>query len=255
MVNNIPNGKIKCIRIVNSARRVKVQFVVEEECDEIEKCAKPVLGIDLGVASLGVFDTGTKIAGRKRKLEKVKSRQREMNHRTRKRDKNREDRKRKTFRSKTYLKAQKALQKEKQRVKEMERGFLHEVTTAIVKENPNIAVEKLTILNMVKNSRLSRIILEQSWGLFVRMLEYKAERAGGRVVKVNPKNTSKACSVCGNVKEVLPLSEPVYSCSNCGFVLDRDHNAALNIANLASAGLSAGDTPTHSAMGFSSTLT
>ena len=128
-------------------------------------------------------------------------------------------------------------------------------TTAIVKDNPNIAVEKLTILNMVKNKRLSRSILEQSWGLFVRMLEYKAERAGGRVVKVNPKNTSKACSGCGNVKASLPLSERVYSCSNCGLVIDRDHNAAKNIANLANAGLSAGDTPTHSAMGFSSPLT
>ena len=125
VVNNIPNGKIKCIRIVNSARRVKVQFVVEE-CDEVEKCKKPFQGIDLGVESLSVFDTGTKIAGRKRKLEKVKSRQREMNHKTRKRDENREDRKRKTFRSKTYLKTQKVLQKENQLVKEKEMGFVHD---------------------------------------------------------------------------------------------------------------------------------
>ena len=92
---------------------------------------------------------------------------------------------------------------------------------------------------MVKNHKLARSILEQKWGTFIRMLEYKAERAGGRVVKVNPANTSKTCSGCGSVKSVLLLSERVYSCSDCGIEVDRDVNAACNILRLAQATSSA----------------
>ena len=88
---------------------------------------------------------------------------------------------------------------------------------------------------MVKNHKLARSILEQKWGTFIRILEYKAERAGGRVVKVNPVNTSKTCSCCGSVKAVFLLSERVYSCSECCIEFDRDVNAASNILRLAQA--------------------
>ena len=82
---------------------------------------------------------------------------------------------------------------------------------------------------MVKNHKLARSLLEQKWGTFIRMLEYKAERAGGRVVKVNSANTSRTCSSCVSVKAVLLLSVRVYLCSKSGIEVDRDVNAARNI--------------------------
>ena len=98
---------------------------------------------------------------------------------------------------------------------------------------------------MVKNHKLARSILEQKWRTFVRMLEYKAERAGGRALKVNPANTSRTFSGFDSVKAVLLVSERVYSCSNCGIKIDRDINAAHNILRLvqatSSVGISAGE--------------
>ena len=74
---------------------------------------------------------------------------------------------------------------------------------------------------MVKNHKLVRIILEQKWDTFVRMLEYKTERASGQVMKGNPANTSRTCS-------------------SCGIEIDRDDNAARNFLRLAQATSSAG---------------
>ena len=83
---------------------------------------------------------------------------------------------------------------------------------------------------MVKNGRLARSILEQTWGAFVQLLSYKAEEAGGWVRKVPRHNTSQRCSACGAMPdEKLTLAVRAYRCARCGAVEDRDVNAARNI--------------------------
>ncbi|RZN30610.1 MAG: transposase [Methanosarcinales archaeon] len=64
----------------------------------------------------------------------------------------------------------------------------------------------------------------------INFTTYKAEEAGGAVKLVNPRNTSKQCSVCGCI-QAMPLSQRTYRCPDCGNVMDRDHNAAINILN------------------------
>ena len=152
----------------------------------------------------------------------------------------------KTKWSNSYKKALKLHSKECQTVKERELGFMHMLTSAIVSKHPNLVIEDLQITNMVKNHKLARRILEQNWGTFKRLLEYKAESAGGQVVTVSPRNTSRACSDCGNVKETLSLYERVYRCSVCGNQIDRDLNAARNILILGCPSVSAG----YEAVGF-----
>ena len=120
--------------------------------------------------------------------------------------------------------------KEWQRVRERERGSLHELTAELVKQSNTFYVENLNVLNMVKNHRLARSILEANWGTFIQMLTYKAESAGGTVVKVDPKDTSQQCSGCGSKpKEKLTLAIRHYRCEYCGYEADRDMNAAMNI--------------------------
>ena len=246
VVKNIPEGDIKEIRIVRPAKRVKVQFVVEQEV-EVTPSTADVLGIDLSVMNLATFSNGKKIKGCKLKLAKQKVRQRKLNLKSHKgtNDKPLDHRKAKRWGSRGYRSARSLFARECQTLREQELGFLHWLTSKIIKDHPNLVVEQLQILNMVKNHKLARNIVEQKWGTFIRLLEHKAERAGGRVVKVNPVNTSKTCSGCGNVKSVLLLSERVYSCSECGIEVDRDVNAAHNILRLAratsSAGVSAGE--------------
>ena len=83
---------------------------------------------------------------------------------------------------------------------------------------------------MVKNHSLVDSILEANWGAFIQMLTYKAERADGRVVKVDLQNKSQICSSCGlKAKEKLTLAVRYHQCEHCGFEADRDRNAALNI--------------------------
>jgi putative transposase len=70
--------------------------------------------------------------------------------------------------------------------------------------------------------------LDVAWSQFISMTVAKAEEAGRRVVLVNPRNTSKMCSSCGELVQKT-LSERTHACPHCGLVLGRDHHAARNM--------------------------
>jgi putative transposase len=114
--------------------------------------------------------------------------------------------------------------------------WLHQKSAALVKRADLIAVEDLKVSNMVRHPSLARSISDASWSRFVSMLDYKAEKAGGYLIRVDPRNTSQKCSGCG---ELVPKSLAVrtHACPSCGLVIDRDHNASLNILR---AGIGAG---------------
>ena len=99
-----------------------------------------------------------------------------------------------------------------------------------------IAIEDLTVDGMVKNHNLAKSISDAGWSSFANILVAKAEEAGRKVVKVDPKFTSQICSECGAV-EKKPLSQRWHSC-DCGCELHRDVNAAKNILIKAWKGLS-----------------
>jgi len=81
---------------------------------------------------------------------------------------------------------------------------------------------------MVRNHHLAKSIVDAGWSQFISITVNKAEEAGGQVIVVNPNGTSTACSRCGQ-KHRMPLEIRIYRCSNCGLIIDRDHNAAINI--------------------------
>ena len=84
---------------------------------------------------------------------------------------------------------------------------------------------------MLKNHSLAKSIADAAWSQLVNFTQYKAENADRRCIQVNPRNTSKKCSGCGELVE-KGLSVRIHNCEGCGLVLDRDHNAALNILAL-----------------------
>ena len=128
-------------------------------------------------------------------------------------------------------------QKEEQRIQERERGYLHEVTASLIKnQSSKFVIEDLDIPEMSKKGKgqykksMNRNMLEQTWGLFYQLLTYKAENAGGWVKKINPKNTSQRCSKCGIIPNIkLTLRDRMYECKSCGHFMDRDINASINI--------------------------
>ena len=81
---------------------------------------------------------------------------------------------------------------------------------------------------MVKNHHLAKSIVDASWNQLIQYTTYIAEEAGGKVVLVDPKNTSQICSRCGMLVK-KDLSVRVHDCWNCGLTIDRDLNAAINI--------------------------
>ena len=212
----LPEGIIKLIRVVKTPRRIKLQFVMEIE-DLIKQPQNSPIGIDMGVSNLVTLSNGTQIKNKKEKNNLIK-----LQRRVSKSKKGSNNRKKKRL----------SHQKEEQRVKEKENGALHELTSSLIKENNTYIIEDLDIQNMTKKEKgkntLHKNILNSRWGYFKDCLTYKAESAGGKVLKVNPAYTSKRCSSCGAIKEKLALYERVYKC-DCGLILDRDLNAAINI--------------------------
>jgi putative transposase len=96
-----------------------------------------------------------------------------------------------------------------------------------------IVVEDLNVAGMVKNRRLARVISDAGFGEIRRQLTYKTRWNGGTLIVADRwYPSSKTCSGCGVVKTKLRLSERTYTCTTCGLALDRDHNAARNLASL-----------------------
>jgi putative transposase len=110
-----------------------------------------------------------------------------------------------------------------ERIKNKRKDFLHKLSTHYTKNHGIVFVEELQKLNMVKNHRLARSILDSGWGIFYNMLDYKTV-----LVSVSARNNTVRCSRCGNL---VPKSLAVrtHRCDKCKLVLDRDHNASINI--------------------------
>jgi putative transposase len=114
------------------------------------------------------------------------------------------------------------------------RDGLHKLTTRLVRTHATIVLEDLNVAGMTRNRRLARHIAGVGMAELRRQIEYKAHWSGVRVHLADRwYPSSKTCSGCGAVKTKLRLSERVHRCESCGMVLDRDLNAARNLAALA----------------------
>jgi transposase, IS605 orfB family len=112
-------------------------------------------------------------------------------------------------------------------------NYIHQVTTEIVKTKPSkIVLEDLNVSGMMKNKHLSKAIADSKWYEFRRQILYKAELYGIEVILADRfYPSSKTCSCCGNYKKDLKLKDRTYICNECGLKIDRDINAAINLAN------------------------
>ena len=147
--------------------------------------------------------------------------------------------------SKNRIKAKVKLAKKHLKIKNKRNDFLHKISNKL-SENQTIVVEDLKIKNMSKKAKgsvdepnmrasaksgLNRSILQQSWGKFFELLEYKLKRKGGELIKVNPQYTSQKCSKCGYISKENRQSQSKFICQKCFYHTNADYNASVNILN------------------------
>jgi putative transposase len=123
------------------------------------------------------------------------------------------------------------------KVTDQRRDAIHKLTTALASTYGTVVVEDLHVAGMIRNRRLARHVADASFAEIRRQLTYKTSWHGGTLIVADRWfASSKTCSECGAVKAKLALSEREYVCEACGTVLDRDINAAVNLARLAASG-------------------
>jgi putative transposase len=135
--------------------------------------------------------------------------------------------------SKRRAKAKLAVAKLHAKVSNQRKDFNHKSTHILISDSENKAfgIESLAVRNMMKNHKLAGAIADAGWYQFRSFLTYKAAAVGKQVIEVDRfYPSSKTCSACGVVRQSLLLSYREWTCDDCGYVHDRDINAAINIA-------------------------
>ena len=189
------------------------------------------IGIDLGIKDLAICSDGNtyKNINKTQKIKKLEKRKRRLQRSiSRSYEKNKK--------GESYCKTDNVIKKEKKllrlnrRLTNIRHDHLHKTTSEIIKRKPSfICIEDLNISGMMKNKHLSKVVQQQGFYEFRRQIEYKSAWNSIPVIIADrffP--SSKLCSCCGNIKKDLKLSDRIYKCE-CGNVIDRDYQAALNL--------------------------
>lgn len=207
-ISRTPTGKYFVSVLVETKSKEPIKKKITEN---------KTIGIDLGIKSFLVTSNGLEIDNPKflkKSLSKLKFVQRKFS-------------KHKGKRTKHKL----AIIHEK--VSNQRKDFLNKLSTQLINNHDSIAIEDLNISGMVKNHKLAQSINDVGWGMFVTMLQYKAEWSGKNILKIGRFDpSSKTCNHCGAINKELTLQDREWTCG-CGSILNRDINAAINIKNFA----------------------
>src|SRR5579883_1220267 len=216
-IEDYPIKLIKRIRIVRRADGYAVQFVVQAERHIEHISTGKQVGIDLGLKEFLTTSEGNTVAN-PRHLRKAEQRLKRLHRRfsrTQKKSKNR-------------AKARQRLAKGYLKVSRQREDFARKTANALVTSHDFIAYEDVKIRNLVRNRHLSKSISDAAWGRFLSWLTYYGGIHDIPVMAVEPAFTTQDCSACGHrVKKSLAVRTHI--CPKCGLVMDRDHNAAVNI--------------------------
>jgi putative transposase len=216
-IEEYPLKHIKRVRLLRRADGYYVQFAVQAERQVEHPPTGKQVGIDMGLKEFLTDSEGNTVANPRhlRKAEKRLKRLHRRLSRTQKKSANRQ-------------KARKALAKAYLKVHRQREDFARKTASALILSHDLVAHEALKIRNLVRNRYLAKSISDASWSRFLSWLTYYGQVYHIPVIAVEPAYTSQDCSVCGAYMK-KSLSMRTHLCTNCGVVLDRDHNAALNI--------------------------
>jgi len=191
---------------------------------------EPVVGVDVGLKQAAVVSDGRRLENQKpltSHLGKLGRMQRALSRK----QKTKDPKTKRTVFSKNYEKQRLKVARKHQQIANMRRDIQHKFTTELARTCGVIGIEDLGILGMMANRNLARAVADAAMGQLLQFLKTKVARAGGNLfIASRWFPSTKRCSCCGHVKKRMPLKHRTYQCLVCGLVIDRDLNAALNLA-------------------------
>ncbi len=219
----LPHGITSKVTISRIADDWYISFAYNQKKPEISSNRIPAIGVDLGVKNLAtlstgkIFENGEYIRSFLKKLARL---QRQLD--------------RKEYGSNNRKKAKAKLQKMYAKIAFLRKDLIHKITNYICKNHAIIVIEDLNVSGMLSNGNLALSISDCGFHELKRQLEYKAKKFGCKLIIADrwfP--SSKTCSTCGHKHKNLTLKDRVFKCPNCGFEIDRDLNASINLMKLA----------------------
>lgn len=220
--NYIPkNKKISVVQFVNKFNQWYVNIKLEVKIRCKHKNEK-VVGVDVGIKNLATCSDGKRYCNI-RPYQNNESKLKILNRRL----------SRKVKGSKNYEKARVKFGKFHQHISNIRKDYLHKITSKIVSENQTIVLEEINVRELIKNNPLACKILDVSFNMFRRFIEYKCDWHQKQCIvadKYFP--SSKKCFKCGQIKKDLTLTDRIYKCNFCHFQMDRDLMASKNLESL-----------------------
>ena len=196
-----------------------LSILVDGDLNRAPKQTKECVGIDLGIKDFVVTSDGEVFENlhfKKNESQRIIRLQKQLSRKQ----------KGSNNRNKARIKLAKAYKK----ITDKKQYYLHQITNYLIDENQVICMEDLNVKGMLRNHKLAESIQELNFGEFRRMLEYKAKWYSRYLVFIDRfYPSSKTCNECGYVNKTLKLSDRVWTCPDCGKIIERDYNAALNI--------------------------
>jgi len=236
-------GVPKNVTVTRDGPHWYLSVQAEQEIPDPVPAREPSAGMDLGVSRLFTLSDGSFMEPLDafRNLEdKLAREQRKLSRKVR-------------F-SSNWRKQKARVNRVHRKIRDSRRDFLHKTSTALARSYAVLYAEDLSVRAMSASAKgtvdnpghnvrakagLNKAVLDQGWSELLRQLDYKLFRRGGELVRVSPRDTSRACSRCGNVSENNRKSQSRFECTACGLVMHADENAAINIATLGQRGRNA----------------
>ena len=216
---NKNQDKISSITLTKLPSNQFYLSVLIDKPNEIRPANNNAVGIDLGIKDFVITSDGevfNNLHFKKSQSDKIKRLQRQLS--------------RKQKGSNNRNKARIRLAKAYKKINDKKQHYLHQVSNTLINENQVICMEDLNVKGMLRNHKLAESIQEMNFGEFKRILEYKANWYNRKIVYVDRfYPSSKTCHNCGYINKQLKLSDRQWVCPQCGEIIERDYNAALNI--------------------------
>ncbi len=226
-------GEVKNITVSLKCGKWYASIQTEREVQQPEHSSTTIIGVDVGIARFATLSNGQvfeAVSSFKQKQTRLARYQRALS--------------RKVKFSSNWKKQKGKITKLHSTIANIRKDYLHKATSTISQNHAMIVIEDLQISNMSRSAKgtmeakgrnvkaksgLNRSILDQGWFEFRRQLEYKQLWAGGQVLAVNPRNTSRTCPCCGHVAKENRITQARFECVECGYAENADLVGAINI--------------------------